>query len=59
MLRRIKYRLLRWLLDDICEKSTCVSCCCFETDIFTQARKVWGLMSKDESLKSCSEQSGE
>lgn len=58
MIRRIKYRLLRWLLDDICEKSTCESCCmggestipgfqnsiqCFDNDIFVQARRVWGL----------------
>ena len=55
MLRQIKYRLLRWLLDDICEKSICESCCiggvkkdinaivCFENDVFVQARKVWGL----------------
>ena len=58
MLGRIKYRLLRWLLDDICEKSVCESCrmggeCsiagiphsiqCFENEVFVQARRVWKL----------------
>lgn len=57
MLKRIKYTLLRWLLDDICLKSSCKDCrlqhetnfcgtpCydCLENDIFVQARKVWGL----------------
>ena len=58
MLRRIKYWLLRWLLDDICEKIVCESCCmggqcsipgfqnsiqCYENEVFVQARKIWGL----------------
>ena len=57
MLKRIKYALLRWLLDDICMKSECHYCRleydtefmnsfthgCLENDIFVQARKVWGL----------------
>ena len=57
MLKRIKYALLRWLLDDICLKSECKECrleydteflgtvshACLEDDIFVQARKVWGL----------------
>lgn len=57
MLKRIKYALLRWLLDDICLKSECKDChlrydtdfcgttlhACIENDIFVQARKVWGL----------------
>ena len=58
MLRRIKYKLLKWLLGDICEKSYCQECrmggeCnipgikesiqCFENEVFVQARKVWGL----------------
>lgn len=57
MLGRIKYQLLRWLLDDICEKSECNKCIlhgmaeiagikctsCEEGDVFYQARKVWDL----------------
>lgn len=58
MLGRIKFALLRWLLDDICVNSTCKDCqlsgeieiggyvgtACGEEDIFIQARKVWGLV---------------
>lgn len=59
MLGRIKYKLLVWLLDDICKKTMhCEKCymgceCtiadlknsteCCEYDIFNQARRVWGL----------------
>lgn len=58
MLRHIKYRLLRWLLDDICEKSVCELCrmggeCsipgfqnsiqCYENEVTVQARRVWKL----------------
>lgn len=57
MIRRIKYRLLEWLLNDICIKSDCEKCdmteeididgykggACMEMDVFRQARKVWGL----------------
>ena len=56
LLNRIKYRLLRWLLDDICCKSECEKCvlshaitvgdyqgnACHEEDVFYQARTVWG-----------------
>ena len=60
MLRRIKYRLLRWLLDDICDRfeSECEKCfltneinvdgykcsACFQDDVLRQARRVWDLM---------------
>ena len=55
MIKRIKYRLLCYLLGDICKKSTCESCkicscnltnvyCpCGENYIYKQARAVWGL----------------
>lgn len=57
MLGRIKYRLLKLLLDDICTNSDCHDCklgseieiagyfgkACGEDDIFSQARKVWGM----------------
>jgi len=57
MLKRIKYKLLRWLLDDICLKSECQKCrlsyntkfcgsiChqCLEGEVFSQANKAWGL----------------
>ena len=57
MLGRIKFKLLKWLLDDICMKSECRQCqlsseieingyvgtACGEEDIFIQARKAWGL----------------
>lgn len=51
----IKYRLLRWLLNNLCEKSDCSDCklshtddrddiCpCSENAIFVQARKVWDI----------------
>lgn len=51
----IKYRMLRWLLNDLCRKSDCaecelastnnhdVICPCVENDIFVQGRKVWGI----------------
>lgn len=54
---RFKYRLLVWLLGDICCKSDCKNCImrtrvrfegcdyedwgCEEQDVFYQARKVW------------------
>ena len=55
MVRRIKYKLLCWLLDDICLKSNCKDCAlghikragcmhgpaCEENDIFVQARRAW------------------
>lgn len=58
MLGRIKFALLKWLLDDICINSTCKNCrlggefeiagyvgnACGEEDIFIQARKAWGLV---------------
>lgn len=54
---RIKYTLLKWLLDDICFKSECEDChfsydtnfcgtvchSCLEANVFVQASKVWGL----------------
>lgn len=45
MVERIKFKLLAWLLSDICNKSTCddcqiLSCVC---NVSAQARKVWGL----------------
>ena len=57
MLGRVKFVLLKWLLNDICINSTCKDCmlsseikiggytgmACGEEDIFIQARKVWGL----------------
>lgn len=58
MIGRIKYKLLRWRLDDICEKSVCESCrmggeCsipgfsgsiqCYENEVTVQARRVWKL----------------
>ena len=57
MIGRIKFWLLKWLLDDICVNSSCKDCkmsgeiniagyvgtACGEEDIFYQARKVWGL----------------
>lgn len=51
----IKYKLLCWLLGDLCVRSRCDSCrmmnfsygdhyCpCNENDIYIQARKVWGI----------------
>ena len=57
-INRIKYRLLAWLLIDICRKcETCTDCrmageielddklrvACFEDDVRIQAREVWGL----------------
>lgn len=58
MLRRIKYRLLRWLLDDICIKSDCkdcymyheinidgyLGCACRQDDILRLARRAWNMM---------------
>ena len=56
MIRRIKFWLLKWLLDDICKRTeTCRNCefsgeedsggftwtVCHEDYIFRQARKVW------------------
>lgn len=50
---RIKYKLLCWLLGDLCARSECGVCelwqyaygnhyCpCNENDIYRQARKVW------------------
>lgn len=46
---RIKYRLLCWLLNDICKGSDCDTCVldwreCFvssKSDIYVQARKAW------------------
>lgn len=53
MLNRIKYRLLIYLLNDICERSECDICdfdmssvtpySCHQNRVFVQARKVWGL----------------
>ena len=50
MLGYIKYRLLGWLLCDICEKSGCENCMMYNDDrvcdshfIYQQARKVWGM----------------
>lgn len=54
---RIKYKLLKWLLDDICVSSEYERCClgseinidgyvgcaCGEEDVFIQARKAWGM----------------
>lgn len=61
LLNRIKYRLLRMLLNDICCESDCGNCSmrtrlevldyvgmgCEERDIFYQARKVWGIDNAD------------
>ena len=58
MLGRIKFALLKWLLDDICVNSVCKDCqlssevtidsykgfACTEEDVFIQARKAWGLV---------------
>ena len=58
MLRRIKYRLLRWLLDDVCKKVNCEECflnheinvdgykcsACYHYDIRRLARKAWNVM---------------
>lgn len=49
--RKFKYALLKWLLNDICEKSgKCAMCyinmghCqCGENSIFKQARMIWRL----------------
>lgn len=57
MFERLKYRLLTWLLGDICMRSheMCYGCTmcyedpddgapgCCENDIRIQARRVWGL----------------
>lgn len=57
MWNRFKYRLLRWLMDDICEQGDCNNCwlynktnfagtdcyACHQGDVFRQARKVWGI----------------
>lgn len=57
LLGRIKFALLKWLLDDICINSVCKDCrlggefeiagyignACSEEDIFIQARKAWGI----------------
>lgn len=57
MLERLKYRLLRWLLGDICMRShgMCYGCqirytdeedgsaCCGINDILWEARRAWGL----------------
>ena len=57
IINRIKYRLLVWLLGDICERCEECSKCrlgcesklfngwreCLEADVHIQARKVWGL----------------
>ncbi|MBQ1189662.1 MAG: hypothetical protein IIX57_04540, partial [Lachnospiraceae bacterium] len=57
LLGRLKFALLKWLLDDICVNSVCKDCqlsseieiagyvgtACGEEDIFIQARKAWGL----------------
>lgn len=55
MIGRIKYKLLCWLLGDICTKSDCndcainnpgsilVFCPCHASAFYKQARKVWGL----------------
>lgn len=53
-MKYIKYKLLVWLLDDICKRSRCVSCrlgklCginsyyCHVGDIYAQAKTAWGL----------------
>lgn len=58
MLRRIKYLLLRWLLDDICKRIECKDCflcheinvdgykgsACYQDDIRRLARRVWRMM---------------
>jgi len=56
---RIKYELLWWLLDDLCDKSKCGDCAmerpaegklfypCVENEVFVQARKVWGLTNEE------------
>lgn len=55
MLGRVKLRLLKWLFDDICWRSSCDTCevakanitdphCpCGAGFIYKQARKIWGL----------------
>ncbi len=54
-MKHIKYRLLRWLLNDICTKSdckncalfdSCSDCACYEDLLFVQARRVWGVEDK-------------
>jgi hypothetical protein len=62
MLRRFKYLLLRWLLNDICRKSDCSTCpldgrnvppirwCpCAENEIYRAARLVWEIECKTYS----------
>lgn len=51
---RIKYELLKWLLNDICRKSgECKMCymswdhMCAENFVFKQARVIWGLEEKE------------
>lgn len=51
----LKYKTLRWLLNDVCKKSDCADCemaradnrdhfcMCAENGIFVQARDVWGI----------------
>jgi hypothetical protein len=49
MFERLKYELLVWLLNEICERSECKHCrlCrnggCYMGDTYGQARRVWGL----------------
>lgn len=48
-MNRLKYKLLRWLLGDICTRSNCEQCrlrgsgrySCKQNDIYPQARRVW------------------
>ena len=53
MFRRLKYRLLRWLMKDICDRSYCNSCYidtmpwgpekshCRIGAVYAQAKEVW------------------
>ena len=49
MVKRLKYKLLVWLLGEICERSDCKRCRfyhgreCHQGDTYAQARRVWGL----------------
>lgn len=48
-MNRLKFRLLLWLLGDICERSECKHCRlrgngrydCKQSDVFAAARRAW------------------
>lgn len=50
-MRKIKYLILRWLLDNVCENSSCRTCLlerhgryeCYIDKVMKQARKAWGI----------------